>query len=170
MSQKLLDKFGGYPIKEAKSDLVIYLQDVHIEDATVADPSNCAFAMACKDTLKSPFAWFWRAWAYVVLPDDKGVPSAFRFQIPQRTSQQIIDFDRTGHAAQGGYWLKAPPEGSTLEARRKRDRQYAKDIKDGKRQAPKGRRKKGKLAPPKELHGVRSGTGQVRFSPIKESV
>jgi len=165
---KLPDEFGGYPVKEAKSDFLIHLQSVHVEEAEQADPTNCAFARACKDIFKSPFAWFWRRWAYIVLPDDDGDLVAWRYVVPRRTCEQIIEFDHTGVADSGGYWLKAPTEGQTLEARRSRDRAYKEEVRQGKRK-PQKKRARGKLHAPKRLEGVRSGTGQVRFAQVKDA-
>lgn len=161
---EVIGEIGGYQVVEAERDIQIYLQDIHILKAAPADPTNCAFACALKDTLHSPWAYIWKMWAYIALPDDRGQMVAFRFAVPKRTQELIVEFDKTGSAEPGGYWFKAPPPGSTITARRSRDRKYRQDVREGKRVIPSNTVKRGKLQPAKEFSGVRAGTGKVRYA------
>jgi hypothetical protein len=157
----LPDEFGGYPVEEAVADLIVRLQhNACGRGAIPGSSTHCAFAVDVKEIFQSPFAWFWKTWAYIVFPNDKGELIAWRYVIPSRTMGQIIKFDEERIVDPGGYLLKAPTPGVTLQARRNRDRQYRKDVREGKR-VPGTKPSTKKVGREKK---VRVGTGQVRFA------
>jgi hypothetical protein len=65
---------------------------------------------------------FWRAVAYVELPDSKGQPHVYRFYLNQGVRKQIEAFDLGGRlATKTMFTLKAPTAGRRFDSESKRD-------------------------------------------------
>ena len=149
---KILKRFfGGLPVVDSKQELRVFANDSDVDEATPKDPQHCVFANACRRQFGSHKVAFFKHIAYVELPDNKGNKRIERFTLPNVTTRSIIEFDKTGKANPGGYFLRSPVGTKTLEAslavNRARIREPASPTKR-------------KL---KKQEDVRSGKGLVKF-------
>lgn len=107
--------FNGLPITEAKKEMVIHAIAADIKSAKRSDPFNCVFARACQRLFGSHTVAFFRNYAYV--EKDSKIE---RFSLPKATRDSVMMFDKAGKAEPGGYLLRPPSPGDTLESRRER--------------------------------------------------
>ena len=153
---KLIQRlFNGLPVADAKKEIVIHAIAADIKAAKRKDPLECVFAKACQRIFGSHNTAFFRNYAYVE-KDNK----IERFSLPKATRDSVMMFDKAGKAEPGGYLLRPPLPGDTLEARRER----------GARRGDRGwtypTKKKRAKAPDVDF---RSGTGLVQFLRAQKS-
>ncbi len=146
---KLIQRlFNGLPVEDAKKEMTIHAIAADIKSAKRKDPLNCVFARACQRIFGSHNTAFFRNYAYVETNN-----KIERFSLPKATRDSVMLFDKAGKAEPGGYLLRPPAPGDTLEARRARG---------------KGRGDRGWVSGPKKRAKApdgdfRSGTGLVQF-------
>lgn len=162
----LVRTFGELPVVDALGDMLIMPTNEDIEKAVPADPEHCVFSECCRRTLGSLSVVFFKTCAYVDIPNPKGDGRVVaRFELPQRTRELIQEFDRGHEVNPGGYLLKKPNPGSTLEAKR----EIRQACRDRKRKAIiAGTFVEGESRESKRRYaftvGVRNGTGRVHFA------
>jgi hypothetical protein len=147
--------FRGLPVVDATRELKIHATDQDIKTAKRKDPSNCVFANACRRQLGSHSVAFFRHYAYVELRDSNGNSRIERFALPKRTRDSVMVFDRAGVADTGGFVLKPPSPGTTLD--HKLEKSQSRDRREEERLRYKKRKYKFKEP------DYRSGTGLMHF-------
>lgn len=164
-------RWKGVPVRDADSDLLIFVSEDDVREATPGDPESCAASLACKRLYGSTGVEFFHKAAYVDLPDpdDHNRRVVMRFILPKRTSEMIETLDGGGTPSPGGYKLKAPTVSQGLEAQRmasqraRRTRRAA--TMRGEIYVP--NRKFSKPSKKISVSGyVRSGTGMVQMTMI----
>jgi hypothetical protein len=148
--------FNGLPVADAKKEMVIHAIDADIKSAKRGDPLNCVFAKACLRIFGSHNVAFFRNYAYV----EKGAKIE-RFSLPKATRDSVMVFDKAGAAEPGGYLLRPPSPGDTLDRRLARNREM-RPASHWKAPSSKKRAK----APDVDF---RSGTGLVQFLRAEKS-
>jgi hypothetical protein len=167
--KKIIRTFKGMRVVEAEADLLIVPNKADLACAVRGNAKECVFAQTCKRCFGSSEVEIFDWCAYVDLPDETGERFFKRFLIPPKTKAQIELYDSTGVLSTGGYLLRAPSAGRTLDAMAD-----SKRLADTRTARIKGRRvvaeKKAaaikkfvqRLAS-KKAAGIRSGSGLVKF-------
>jgi hypothetical protein len=126
---------SGYTRLDATADLYVNVIADDVACATPQDHCNCAVAQAIKRAVgrEDAAAVIFPSVAYVLMPTDRGTVRAkrnrgvkvregqlawHRFRIDPLLGKQILSFDETGEAAEGGYRFRAPTPSQTLKAKR----------------------------------------------------
>lgn len=152
---KLIDRlFNGLPVMDAKKEMIIQAIAADIKSAKRRDPFNCVFAKACKRIYGSHTVAFFRNYAYVEKNN-----RIERFSLPKATRDSVMMYDKAGIAEPGGYLLRPPSPGDTLDCRRLRGQGRTN------RAAWPGTKKRTKA---KDID-FRSGTGLVQFLGAQKS-
>jgi len=127
-----------HPKVDATADLYVNLIDADVACATPRDHCNCAVAQAIKRAVgrSDAEAVIFPSVAYVLMPADRmtvranrgrdaktGQLAWHRFRIGHTLGRQILSFDETGVAAEGGYRFRAPTPSQTLSAKAQRERE-----------------------------------------------
>lgn len=166
--------WGGLPVVDAKAELYVVVAEEDSAAAVQGDPTECAFAQACRRMYQSQAVMFYTTVAYVDLPDEKGKRKVFRFCMPAGARRLIERFDRTGEAPPGGFRLIAPKPSITFEGKARKNQVQRKRRREALLQGIKlpTRPKAGTRTEPLTinggkdgtLEGVRNGTGMVHFT------
>lgn len=151
--------FRGLPVLEATEPLRITVLRQDIAQAQRLDPNNCVFAKACKRLFDSHAVLFLRRRAYVELPDSKGKRVVFRYIINDEMLDQIIAFDKTGIAPEGGFVLNPPSPSTTIDAIHKAWKRHEADLRAGKKR--KGPTRGPSKVRAKAMSLVRDGRGKL---------
>jgi hypothetical protein len=136
-----------------------------MKDGIEDDCDKCAIALAGKRQLRAPLCRIGKAFAYVAMPDQKGVTvpghgktkwSVFAYQTMNMTAQTLIKDNDTGKPEDEGVTV-------TLAPRRKSERaagKAAKNARNPKRVVLGTHPQRGRKKPVRE-EGVRNYSGRV---------
>jgi hypothetical protein len=160
--------FGEFPVIDASSDMLVYVNLEDQELGVPGDPSNCMFSRACKRAFGSQGVLFYPTVAYVDMldPSDNSQRVVMRFLLPKKTRQRLerFEWDRN-HTIEATFLLKAVPKTKRTVERRKFERKRQTDLKSGKRQIDPKRSAAAKRAHKDKAYdrllGIRSGSGQI---------
>ena len=159
---------GEYPVLDAPSDMLVYVNLDDQEHGVPGDPNKCMFSRACKRAFGSHGVLFYPTVAYVDMlhPDDNSQRVVFRFYLPTATRRRLERFEWDRNVAiEATFLLKAVPKSRRLSRRRKRERERAAALREGRRIVDPKRREAQKRAAETrragELLGIRSGSGKV---------
>lgn len=124
---KLRQWFGEIPVKDARRDLHIQINEKDIKTAVKGDPENCVFSRACQRAYGSRSVVFFGTVAYVDVLNNRGNRQVERYLINKEGRDLIKRFDKGNKVSVAGFKLLGIPAGSTTEAKRKYMRKYMRD-------------------------------------------
>lgn len=123
---------NGLKKVDAKSNLLVTLNQTDITNSKRKNSKNCAFACAVKRQVHGvKRAYFFRSSAWL---EYEG--KLVRYQLPPSVQKEIVSFDRNGLTETGVYHLSAVCKGDTIEERK------ARRVNDPGGHTPKGKGKK----------------------------
>lgn len=96
-------------VKDAKENLTITVTDKDNKSAAVRNHKACAMAVACKKQQAADGVIVSISKAYVI----KG-KIAYRYEVSEHATREIISFDRNAGFSPGEYQLNAPTEWNRL--------------------------------------------------------
>ena len=94
---------GVEKVSDADKSIDIEVTEKDNRDSTPLDHAVCAFAVACKRTLKADGVLVGIKTAYVIFGKQ-----ALRYRLLESTSREIVSFDRHAGFVSGRYALRAP--------------------------------------------------------------
>ncbi len=151
--------FRGLPVVDATEPLRVMINSADKQKARRLDPNNCVFAQACRRLYDSHAVLVLRRTAYVELPDSRGRRVVNKFVISSQTKDLIALFDKTGEAPEGGFVFLAPSPSKTMDAHRKYNEKYRREIGNGHRTVTRTNKKNAKYE--RTMVGVRDGRGKL---------
>ena len=101
----------GLKKSDARRNLSVEVTAADIKGAKTKDSKNCAFARACKRTLKADAAYFFRSTAWI---EKNG--KLERYMLPQSAQKEIVAFDRSRSFEPGVYQLVKPCKSQAMGA------------------------------------------------------
>jgi hypothetical protein len=159
---------GDYPIRDAKTPFRFTVKQNDVEHAAQKDPHNCAIAKAVERYTGIKAIAIYATVAYIPFDkrgDDKHIIE--RFTIDRPTKEAIALFDTTGKFQAGEYKFNPPSRSAKLGAQSRFNKhKRAKALQKVNAVRP---ARWGENAPKPKWLGVRNGTGQVRFTELKEN-
>jgi hypothetical protein len=159
--REVLERFWkGQQIVEADFDIYLYANREDASKATPKDPEQCVLAQAAKRLFDSRAVAVFRTVAYMDLALEEG-RQLYRFEVPRKTRDALIKYDRTGEFPPNGFLFRAIPQWKTLARQRESFRRRSSGSKQKKRRSP-ATRTRGET--PFTFEDVRSGQGAVQSS------
>src|SRR5215475_3722929 len=155
---------GQYPVIDAPTDMIVYVNLQDQELGVPGDPHNCMFSRACKRAFGSHGVLFYPTVAYVDMldPNDNDRRVVYRFKLPKETRQRLMRFEwDRNHAVEATFKLKAVPKSERIKERRKEQKRRSDELRTGTRTVDPERSRKAKAAAKKrqtanQLLGIRS--------------
>ncbi len=121
-------KEKGLRKEDAKTNLLVTLNQSDITKAKMKDSKNCAFACAVKRQMPNvEKAYFFRSTAWLEM-----ATKIVRYHLPQSVQKEIVSFDRSGMSEVGIYSLTAPRGSNTMDRQNTRSKKRIGRHKPGK--------------------------------------
>ena len=98
-------------VSDADSPLEVEVTRADSKSALVRNHNGCAMAVACKRLTKADGVIVSVTTAYII----KGT-HAFRYDLPESVSREVVSFDRDAGFAEGSYHLQPPSKANRLGA------------------------------------------------------
>lgn len=160
--------FQGLPVREGRGDILVQPTKNDIKQAVRYDPERCAYACCLRRMLETSRVFVYTTVCYIEVLDEKGDHWMERYVITDHAHAYIQRFDNGELVGPGGFLLKRPTGGKTLEHKRKQSRHWYKTHPEEVKRTAKAyyERAKDKRKNPqaRQLTGTfRDGTGMVKF-------
>ena len=130
------------PVVEARDPFEVYVLEEDVARAVQGKPTDCGAAMSMKRTCKTDYADFRRSVAYIKMLDEHGVLSLVRFDVPKKSRDKIVEFDKSGVLPSGALHLSATPKDRSYRYRKLYNKLHGDSrVGNGPRPKPKYRRR-----------------------------